>query len=241
MSLDITIHKNTLIKILKDIYTDASLAPILGFKGGTAAYLFYGLNRFSVDLDFDLLDLKKEDFVFKKVKEILQKYGNLKEAYKKRYNLFYQLSFKEKPEGAQNIKVEINLRDFGSKYEIKSYLGISMKVMVKEDMFAHKLVALYEREGKTSRDLYDVWFFLQHEWPINTEIIEKRTKMKFKDFLLECIKIVEQIDEKRILAGLGELLDEKTKIWVKKNLKNELLFLLKLKAENVRFLEKEKR
>jgi hypothetical protein len=40
MGLEITTHKNILIKILKDIYTDSNIGPILGFKGGTAAYLF---------------------------------------------------------------------------------------------------------------------------------------------------------------------------------------------------------
>ena len=55
MALDTAKHKNILIKILKDIYTDATISPILGFKGGTAATFFYDLDRFSVDLDFDLL------------------------------------------------------------------------------------------------------------------------------------------------------------------------------------------
>jgi predicted nucleotidyltransferase component of viral defense system len=36
-------------------------------------------------------------------------------------------------------------------------------------MFAHKLVAMYERIGKTSRDIYDVWFFLSERFPINKE------------------------------------------------------------------------
>jgi len=229
MPLDIITHKNILIKILKDIYTDSTIGPILGFKGGTAAYLFYGMPRFSVDLDFDLLDLEKEDYVFERVRKILENYGTVKEASKKRFNLFYILSYEKKAEGAQNIKVEINRRDFGSRYEIKSYLGISMKVMVQEDMAAHKLVAMYERSGKTNRDIFDSWYFLQNDWPINKKIIENRTKMSFKDFLKKCINLVEKKDEKHILAGMGELLDEKTKNWAKQNLKKDLLFLLKLK------------
>jgi len=233
MALDITKHKNILIKILKDIYTEPSLGPVLGFKGGTAAYLFYGLPRFSVDLDFDLLAPEKEDFVFGKIKEILKNYGTLKKADKKRFNLFYLLSYAGRTEGEQNVKVEINRREFGSRYEIKNYLGISMKVMVKEDMFAHKLVAMYERLGKTNRDIFDVWYFLKNDWPINKEIVEKRTKMNFKDFLKKCLNLVKKIDERHILAGMGELLDEKTKIWAKKNLKKDLLFLLKLKLENL--------
>ena len=232
MSLDIVTHKNILIKILKDIFTDHGLGPILGFKGGTAAYLFYDLNRFSVDLDFDLLDESKEDFVFEEVRKILENYGTVKEADKKRFNLFYMLSYDDKSPGAQNIKVEINRRDFGSKYDVRAYLGISMKVMVKEDMAAHKLVAMYERLGKANRDVFDAWFFLEHNWPINKQIVEARTGMSFKDFLKKCIDLLEKIDDKNILAGMGELLDEKQKAWIKTNLKKDTLFLLKLKLEN---------
>ncbi|MDD3150504.1 MAG: nucleotidyl transferase AbiEii/AbiGii toxin family protein [Candidatus Gastranaerophilales bacterium] len=232
MTLNTTTHKNILIKILKDIYTDSTIGPILGFKGGTAVYLFYNLNRFSVDLDFDLLDAEKEDYVFEQVKKILENYGTIKEAEKKRFNLFYVMAYDDKVPGAQNIKVEINRREFGSKYEVKSYLGISMKVMVREDMFAHKLCAMYERIGKTNRDIFDVWYFLQNEWPVNKEIVESRTGMKFKEFLQKCIDSLEKITDQNILSGMGELLDNKQKDWVKAKLRTETIFLLKLALDN---------
>jgi len=232
MSLDQIIHKNILIKILKDLYTDPLIGPILGFKGGTAAYLFYGLNRFSVDLDFDLLDPQKETLIFERVREIVATYGTVKKADKKQFNLFYLLAYEDKVEGAQNIKVEINLRDFGSRYEVKSYLGISMKVMVQEDMFAHKLVAMFERVGKTNRDIYDVWFFLEKNWPINKEIIKIRTGISLKEFLQKCIQALEHMSDRGILSGIGELLDAKQKAWVKLKLREETLFQLRLRLEN---------
>jgi len=231
MTLNISAHKTILVKILKDIYSNPILGNVLGFKGGTAANLFYGLNRFSVDLDFDLLDESKEDYVFEEIRKILENYGEVREARKKRFNLFYLLSYNQKEPTAQNIKIEINRRNFNSQYELKNYLGITMKVMVKEDMLAHKLVAAYERLGKTNRDLFDVWFFLKNDWPINKNIIEKRTGMKFSDFLNKLIQSIEKLPQRGILAGMGELLDEKTKNWVKLHLKEDLLFLLKLKLE----------
>jgi len=232
MTLNTITHKNILIKILKDIYTDSTIGPLLGFKGGTAVYLFYNLNRFSVDLDFDLLDAEKEDYVFEQIKKILENYGTIKEAEKKRFNLFYVLAYDEKVPGAQNIKVEINRREFGSKYEVKSYLGISMKIMVQEDMFAHKLCAMYERIGKTNRDIFDVWYFLQNEWPVNKKIIEERTKMNFNGFLQKCIDSLEKMTDQNIISGMGELLDAKQKDWVKAKLRTETIFLLKLKLQN---------
>ena len=68
-------HRAKLIVILKDIYDDSELRTALGFKGGTAAMLFYDLPRFSVDLDFDLLKASKEDFVFEKAGSIFHFLG----------------------------------------------------------------------------------------------------------------------------------------------------------------------
>lgn len=225
MTLDVSKHKNILIRILKDIYSDSTIAPILGFKGGTAAYMFYSLNRFSVDLDFDLLDESKEDYVFEQVTKIVSLYGRIKSRRKKRFTLFWELSYAEED---RNIKVEINRRTFGAKYELAAYFGISMKVMVREDMFANKLVAMYERLGRTNRDIFDVWFFLQNNWLVNKELVEKRTNMPFKEFLQKCISVIEKMPDRKILNGIGELLDVKQKAWAKTKLRAETVFLLKL-------------
>ncbi|TRZ77203.1 nucleotidyl transferase AbiEii/AbiGii toxin family protein [bacterium] len=229
MSLDSAIHKNILLQILIDIYSDNTIGPFLGFKGGTAAYLFFGLERFSVDLDFDLLDVTKEDYVFERVEKIVKKYGVVKEAEKKRFNLLFILAYNNKEENAQNVKIEINRRNFGSKYKLKSYMGISMLVMTKEDMFANKLVAMFERIGKANRDIFDVWFFSKNIWSINKTIVENRSEMSFKEFLENCISELEKKNNRDILNGLGELVDEKQKMWIKSNLKKDALLMLKLK------------
>ena len=228
MTINTSTHRSILIQILKDIYTDVTLGPVLGFKGGTAAYLFYGLGRFSVDLDFDLLDSSKADYVRARLETILKEYGVIREDYKKQNTIFFMLSYEEE---AQNIKVEVNLRDFGSKFEVLQHLGISMKVMVREDMFAHKLVAMSERLGKSNRDIFDVWFFLKRNWPINKVIVKKRTVTSFKRFMTNCISALEKMPDRGILAGMGELLDAKQKAWAKENLRKDTIFLLKLKLE----------
>lgn len=233
MMLEIGTHRNILVHLLKDIYTDPELAPVLGFKGGTAAYLFYNLGRFSVDLDFDLLDAEKEEIVFKKLQTILHTYGDVKEARKKRYSLFFLLSYKNKTLTAYNIKIEVNRRNFGSRYEVKSYLGIPVKVMVPADMAAHKMVAMIERKGLTNRDIFDVWFFLKNQWPINEEIIKKRTGFSMAEFVRTCIDMLEKKSDRGILSGVGELLDAPQKAWAKTNLRQETIFLLKMLQDSI--------
>jgi len=227
--LDIQKHKSILIQILKDIYSDGQLGPLLGLKGGTCAYLFYKLPRFSVDLDFNLLELEKKDFVFGKVQNILKEYGVIKEDREKRSTLFFLLSYEDK---AQNIKVEISKKIFPNRYVVKNYLGIPMLVLRKEDMFSHKLVALLERKRIANRDLFDIWFFSKNKWDFNKELLELRVKMDYKSYLERCITEVERIDGKYILQGLGELVEERQKRWIKDNLKKEVIFFLKFYLEN---------
>ena len=112
-----------------------------------------------------------------------------------------------------------------------------MLVMVKEYMFAHKLMAMYERLGKTNRDIFDVYSFAEDNWSINKEIVEKRAGMPFKEFLKKLISALENLNDYNILDGLGELITEKQKTWVKTKLKTETLFLLKLALENEKWLE----
>jgi predicted nucleotidyltransferase component of viral defense system len=228
MTVDYAKHKNILLQILKDIYTDTSIAPYLGFKGGTAAFLFYDLNRDSFDLDFDLLDKSKEQTVFETAQKIVASYGKIVDSQIKRFNLINIISYDTK---SQNVKIEINRRDFGSHYELKTLLGISMMVMVKEDMFANKLMAMYERVGKTSRDIYDVWFFLKNIWPINKEIVEQCSGMPFKELLQKLIDQMEKMDNRNILVGLGESLTESQKDWARAKLRSETIFLLKARLE----------
>lgn len=228
MTRDTALHRNILVSILKDIFHDMMLAPFLGFKGGTAAMLFYELSRFSVDLDFDLLDEPDEQQLFEKIKKILEKYGTVKKADNKRYTLFFLLAYDGKGEGASNIKVEISKRKFGAQYQVMSFLGIAMRVMVKEDMAAHKLVAMYDRLGHANRDIYDVWFFLQNNWVVNEKSIESRLAISYKEFLNRSIAALEKYNDRQILTGLGELLTPQQRTWVQAHLKKDTIFLLGL-------------
>ena len=222
--VDINRHKFFLVKILKDIYTDIELANNLGFKGGTALMFFYDLPRFSVDLDFNLLDVKKEDIVYRKVRKILLKYGTIFDEAKKFYGpiIVLDYGFKER-----KLKVEISSRIFDNRYEIKNLLGINIKVMVQEDMFAHKLCALLDRNVITNRDIFDCWFFMQKQTPVNKSIVESRMEMPLADYLQKCIEHLESISDKGLLNGMGELMDNKIKKNVQIKMRLEVIELLK--------------
>jgi len=222
--IDINKHKFFLVQILKEIYTDIELANCLGFKGGTALMFFYELPRFSVDLDFNLIQLGKEEFVYEKVRNILLKYGKTYDEAKKFYGPVLVLDYGI---GERKLKVEISKRRFDNHYEIKNLLGINMKVMVVADMFAHKLCALLDRSSMTNRDIFDSWFFMQNHYHVNKDIIETRMNMTYADYLQRCIDRLESMNNRGLLQGLGELMDSELKKFVRANLLSDTIKLLK--------------
>ena len=128
--------------------------------------------------------------------------------------------------GERKLKIEISNRLYDNHYEIKNYLGLLMRVMVKEDMFARKLCALLDRTEITSRDVFDCWFFLKERTSINKAIVESRMGMSIEQYIDKCIERVKDISEKSLISGLGELTDGEMKNFVRKGLKNELIILL---------------
>lgn len=221
--MNINKHKYLMMQILKDIYSDKELAVCLGFKGGTALMFFYSLPRFSVDLDFNLIDRSKERKVYEKVRTILSKYGTIFDEAMKFYGPIIVLDYGF---GERKLKVEISNREFNNHYEIKNLLGIEIKVLVLPDMFAHKLCALLDRPEVTSRDIFDCWFFLQNHSPINADIVTYRTGIPFDEYLQKCIDRLSTLSDKSLMSGLGELTDAKMKSFVKTKLRKETIQML---------------
>jgi len=228
--VNIDLHRSMFINILRDIYGNPSLRTALGFKGGTAAMLFYGLPRFSVDLDFDLLVGDKKELVLEKISQLLPKYGVLSQASDKKFTLFFLLNYQK---GERNLKIEISKRAEPSQFVIKNYLGISMLVLSQEDMAAGKLAALLTRKHFATRDVFDTWFFLKNNWPINESLFTKKTGLSLHEGFEKAKIHVKGIKKMELLTGLGELIDNKQKDWVREKLVDELLFYLDLYQSEV--------
>ena len=229
MNIDQTAHKKIMLNILADISAKTELSLKLGFKGGTCCYFLYGLDRFSVDLDFDLLDLTEKDFLIKGIDQILKKYGTIK---KEKNLLSRKLYYSDK---SNALKIDISDRmelNKLNKYEVKNIVsGVPFNILRKKDIFAHKLVAVKDRfQNKkinkiiANRDLYDINFFFTHNWNFNEKIITLRTGVSVKKYFKDLIYLIEKnVDEKKILDGIGALINEEKRKWVKENLKYEVL------------------
>lgn len=222
--ININKHKFYLVQILKDIYSDAELADCLVFKGGTAMMFFYDLPRFSVDLDFNLISVEKSELVFRKIRKIILKYGKIHDEAQKFYGSILVLDYGI---SERKLKIEISNRQWNDDYEIKNLLGINLKVMTLSNMFSHKLCALLDRSSIVNRDIFDCWFFMNRQTPINKLIIEHRMKKSLQDYFQDCMDEIEKLPDKSLLDGLGELVNPELKTFVRNKLRAEILLLLR--------------
>lgn len=217
-------HKFYMAQILSLIFKDKDLCNVLAFKGGTSLMFFHNLNRFSTDLDFNLLDPDKLDLAYDKVRAILTRFGTIDAEAKKLYDPVLVLNYGN---GERMLKVEISVRQYPNHYEMRSLAGTDIRVMVMSDMFAHKLCAMGERFSP--RDIYDVWFFLQNHTEINEEIVRIRTAKSVSEYTAWCAEHVKEASPKLLMQGLGEVLnDAKSKTFVKNKLIAETSSALEL-------------
>lgn len=221
-------HRFLLSQLLLDIFNDVRLSSLLAFKGGTSLMMFYGLNRFSTDLDFNLLDETQMEFVRKILRGILLKYGTIDDEAIKFYGSILVLNYGV---GERKLKVEVSVRQYDNHYEKKSLLNTDMNVMTVPDMFAHKLCALGERV--TPRDIFDVWFFLSKRCEVNENIVSLRTGKNIAQYIMDMADEVSGYSQKILMQGIGEVLqDSSSKTFVKNRLLSETSTLLNLFALN---------
>lgn len=216
---DLDLHKRYLSLLLSDIIKVFS--EKVAFKGGTCAYFFYKLPRFSFDLDFDVLDDLSDSDIYE-IKQILLKNGELKEFYHKKFTLFGIFDYGK---GYPNIKIEFNNRVWkNNKYKKLWFLGLPLIIADESTMLTNKLIALSDRKNPVARDLFDVHYFLKLNFAINGDLVKERTNKSINEYLKYLVKFIKKTyTERNILHGLGEAVDEKQKYWIKKYLIKETI------------------
>ena len=212
--MDLNKHRYYLLQVLLAIYRHPELSQLLAFKGGTSLMLFHGLTRFSTDLDFNLLDASKSEYVYGELHKLLLKFGTIDDEANKFFGPILVLNYGK---GERMLKVEVSNREYPNHYEVRSLLGVNIRVMTLPDMFAHKLCALGERI--TPRDIYDVWFFLQKRTEINEELVRLRTGLTVSEYAQQCAEKVRGCSSRMLMQGLGEvLMDNQSKRFAREQL-----------------------
>ncbi len=172
--------------VLKHIYLNHDS---IVFKGGTSLRKVYDLNRFSEDLDFNIVGKNAEDILRSGVRGLektgieseLAHFDDRKDVYlaKIRYRgpLYEGTKLSE-----GTLKMDISKHLLHKEPSWETILGTypdtgtySVKVMDLEEILAEKFRSLVQRD--VPRDLYDIWFILKKGTDLDTDLLYE----KFED------------------------------------------------------------
>lgn len=228
------LHKSIMFRVLINILDDSFLSQNLYFKGGTCAGMLGYLDRFSVDLDFDLKDKNLMEKVQEELEKIFVRSG-LEIKDKSKTTIQYFLKY-EAPENSRNtLKVDaIDTPYKNNEYEKVLLPEINRFAIcqTKSTHFTNKLVAIidrFERSGSVAgRDIYDIHHFFQQSFDINEELIKERRGVDTNSYLKELADFIENnITETIINQDLNFLLEPEKFNSIRKTLKDETLALIR--------------
>ncbi len=212
-------------------------ADELIFKGGTALQKVFGLNRFSIDLDFtqnkllpkNLFELIKKDLSLFGIDVVFSVARNKNSIVAKA--LIHGPSYRNTENTAVVLRIEISLREKTvKKAEIKEIFPVYpdiqpylLKVMDKEEILAEKVRAIFTRTK--ARDIFDLRFLLHKGVYINENLVNEKLvnyNLKYsKTALIDKIKMgsgIWQNELSQLLNAVPEF-DE-----VVKQIKQKIIF-----------------
>ncbi|MFZ2975148.1 MAG: nucleotidyl transferase AbiEii/AbiGii toxin family protein [Candidatus Moraniibacteriota bacterium] len=196
----------------------------VSFLGGTSLRFLHNIERFSEDLDFDLL--KKENFDINQIgKEIAGKLEllgfsldtkiktteNIHIIYFKFKNVLQEFGFNVQENEKITIKFEIDFDPYKNiKFETKfvDSFGERFPILINTlpTLFAQKIIALKFRPYQKGRDFYDlVWFLAQKNIEPNHAIFkEKKINVKNKkELIIELEKIISASDLEQAIKDVS--------------------------------------
>ena len=227
------IHKSVMNRLLMEIADNTILSQYLAFKGGTCAAMLGYLDRFSVDLDFDVLPGENKENLRQEFYEVF-KAQSLEIAKEKSRALFFQVRYQSTPKERNLMKVSAS--DIFIKTNLYKALYLAeinriMKCQSVESMFANKLVAITDRYNLyrkiAGRDIYDLHYFFTHGYSYRFQIIEERTGMGEKEYLRKLSAFIRKhVTQKLIDEDLNTLLADKQFKMIRKIIIPETLSIL---------------
>lgn len=227
-------HKIALYSLLTQLLKNQVIAQNIYFKGGTCAAMLGYLDRFSVDLDFDLPDKKYKKEIDDLVCKIIDRLGHSIKDRSKQHLQFY-IQYPAPKQQRNTLKLEIvDLVAKSNKYESVYLPDVDMYCQAQtiETMFANKMVATiarFEKTGKVAgRDIYDLHHFFTQGYGININVVEELRQTSMENYIGQLIDFVEiEVTEKLLQQDLNVLLPKGQMNAVVDRIKPELLIALR--------------
>jgi len=201
-------EKDYLLEFL--LYSLSDDRRSLVFKGGTALYKFYNLNRFSEDLDFDAIGKRFDvDKITKKIIRNLELAGMQrtlpeKTEYSNETNIRFAIRgplYDGSKNSISRVTINISKRERPIISPIMKFLvstfpeipSFELSVLDIEEIAAEKIRCIMTREKP--RDIYDLWFLSKKDITLDVSLINK--KLKIYKLTFNQKRFIEKVNEKQ--------------------------------------------
>jgi predicted nucleotidyltransferase component of viral defense system len=198
------------IEVLDRLNTGRLLGNLV-FGGGTMLRLCFGLNRFSVDLDFWTVKEIDPSTLFQKMQRSLSEFYAIKDATVKFYTLLFEVKSKNYP---RSLKIEIRKQakkvafEKAIAYSRYSTTQVLLHVVSLSEMMKAKIEAFLGR--KEIRDVFDMEFLLKRGIPLDAP----------PETLARVLREIDRLKKRDYSVKLGSLVDEdQRKYYVSENFK----------------------
>jgi len=208
-------------KILDAVFS-SKFAEDLCFMGGTAIHIVHSNNRFSEDLDFDNLRLKKSSFtelsgaIKRKLNlegyniEVTNSFRGAFRAYIKVLNILYEsgISSHEGEKLLIQLDAEPQRFEYLPEKTIINKFDVFRRINVvpADVLLSQKITAIFTRKRTMGRDFYDA-IFLFARTPPNMEYLSAKLAIKDMHELKERLnKKCEDLDFKSLAKDLRQFL-----------------------------------
>lgn len=173
------------------LYSTVDFARWMVFKGGTALYKFYNINRFSEDLDFDLIGRRfNPELLLKRVIRNFERVDISRTTWEKeehRNEINIRLGIKGPlydGSKASISRVTLNLSKRERPIHVRNMLltasypeipSFELSVLGDDEIAAEKVRGIMTRE--VPRDVYDLWFLIRRGTRIDISLVNKKLKL----------------------------------------------------------------
>lgn len=195
------------------------LGPQMAFKGGTALRLFWGLPRYSEDLDFIARPGSQKVSLLHGLKRLAeQQRYEITDAHAKFHTVLLEVRFRW--EGPNfHVKVEVSCRGTSWQVELRALRGVPVILMKEEKLVTEKLFAFMDRQ--LPRDLFDLWFILEKRLPWDLHELSRQFG-SLDGFWNQLKEEIAKVNRRKVLTDLGKLLDPTYRNWLKTSFYDDL-------------------
>jgi len=207
----------------------------LTFLGGTALRILHNTNRYSQNLDFDLVNLAPEKFQFDRFLNDIVSYfekqtlhctftrntkSNVYKSMIKFHNLLFNFGLSPYKDEILSLKFEIDTNPnpesrFNSSVINKYNLIFPILSRDISSLMAGKICAVFQRGYRLGRDFYDLGWYLTKRIEPNYKYLEKELGIKNKqDLGKQLLDLLTKVDTEKLIREVEPFLMKKEELFL---------------------------